>query len=771
MPNQIPEFSRGSGVKSPAILICLAIAILTAVVYWRTGQNSFINFDDPDYVTANPMTQSGLTLQTVRWAFGSSHSSNWHPVTWLSHALDCQLFGLNLGAHHLESLGIHIGNALLLFLLLKRITGSLWRSAFVAALFAVHPLHVESVAWLSERKDVLSTLFFLLTLWSYASYTGRLQPPPALPPTGRFRGFSYGLALVWFALGLMSKPMLVTLPCVLLLLDFWPLGRMTQRATFGKLLIEKLPFFALAAASSAATFLVQRASGAVVPLASSSLETRAANALVAYGRYLGSTFVPVDLSVFYPYIPFDFSSGTVLGSGLLLVAISIGACYFARSRPWAFVGWFWFLGTLVPVIGLVQVGRQSMADRYTYLPHIGFFILFTWACAEALGRSKAGRAVCGALGSAAVLVCGWLTADQVPLWRNSTTLFTHAAKATQNNFIAHGVLANALLDADKLEEAGAEVEKSIQINPGYPEAHLTRGHIHAKKKEFEKAVSSFQEALQLDASFGDAYTSLADVLLKMGRFSEAEAAARAALRLGPLGLPAHYSLATALHQQKKYPEAIETYQKLISLNPGLFSPYRYMANAYFAMGKVDEAIASLQKALSVKPGDVETRLALGLACVESGHLDEGTAALEEVLRMQPHNAIAAYQVGMVRQSRKDYAAAVTFFRKALAEQPEWPEALNNLAWLLAACPRSEVRDGSQAVALAERAVKLTSSKEPMFLGTLAASFAEAGRYAEAVDAAGKARALAEAQGNKELARRNGELLELYRAGKAFHEAE
>jgi tetratricopeptide (TPR) repeat protein len=241
--------------------------------------------------------------------------------------------------------------------------------------------------------------------------------------------------------------------------------------------------------------------------------------------------------------------------------------------------------------------------------------------------------------------------------------------------------------------------------------------------------------------------------------------------LGPLGLPAHYLLATALHQQKKYPEAIETYQKLISLNPGLFSPYRYMANAYFAMGKVDEAIASLQKALSVKPGDMETRLALGLACVESGHLDEGTAALEEVLRMQPHNAIAAYQVGMVRQSRKDYAAAVTFFRKALAEQPEWPEALNNLAWLLAACPRSEVRDGSQAVTLAERAVKLTSGKEPMFLGTLAASFAEAGRYAEAVDAAGKARALAEAQGNKELARRNGELLELYRAGKAFHEAE
>jgi tetratricopeptide (TPR) repeat protein len=766
-----PKSSAVAGSKSPVVVICLAIAVVTAAIYWQTSRNGFINFDDPDYIKSNPMTQAGLTLQTVQWAFTTFQASNWHPLTWLSHALDCQLFGLNLGAHHLVSLGFHIANAVLLFLLLRRMTGYLWRSAFVAALFAVHPLHVESVAWIAERKDVLSLLFFLLTLWSYTTYTGRAAESDDAVLSKRRRGLAYVLALVWLALGLLSKPMLVTTPCVLLLVDFWPLRRLDRPAAFGKLLMEKLPFFALAAASSAITFLVQRAGGAVVPLASTSFETRMANAVVAYGQYLTKTVYPVDLAVFYPYVPVDFTSGTTLLTGLLFLAISVGAVVYARTRPWAFVGWFWFVGTLVPVIGLVQVGRQAMADRYTYLPHIGLFILVAWAGADWLGRWRAPRAIPAALATVILLSCAYLTERQVLLWRDSTTLFSHAAKVTANNFIAHGVLANALLDEGKSDEAMEEVELSLRINPGYPEAHATKGHIYAKRKDYEQAVACYREALRLDASYGDAYTSLADALIKQNKAVEAENAAREALRLSPLSLPAHYTLATALHQQQKFPEAVEVYRKLIALDPGLFSPHRYLANAYFAMGKREEAVASFKRALDLKPADQETRMALSLALLESGRPDEAMIALQEVLRVNPSHAMANYQTALIQQSRKEYGAAAESFRKALETQPEWVEALNNLAWLLAACPRPEFRDGRQAVQLAEQAVKLTEEKQPLFLGTLAAALAEAGRYEEAARMGERARALAESLGNHELAKRNGELVEIYRAGKAYHEPE
>jgi len=771
MLNPEPKRTAENQGKSLATLICVALAAFTAAVYWQTGQNTSINFDDPDYVTANPITQAGLTAHTVRWAFTTFQSSNWHPITWLSHALDCQCFGLNLGAHHLVSLAFHIIDAVLLFALLRRLTGAVWRSAVVAALFAVHPLHVESVAWISERKDVLSMLFFLLSLWSYTTYTGR-RPPAGKGPLGPGkRAAAYGLALVWFALGLMSKPMLVTLPCVLLLLDFWPLQRLTAAAAFGKSVAEKIPFFALALASSALTFLVQRSGGAVVPLASSSFETRIANAAVAYGRYLNKTFHPVDLSVFYPYAPVDFSSGAALIAAGSLLLLSIGAVISLRHRPWIFVGWFWFVGTLVPVIGLVQVGRQAMADRYTYLPHIGFFILVVWAGADWLGKSRAMRWLPTTAAAAALLICAYLTERQVPLWHDSATLFGHAIKVTENNFVAHGVLANTLSDQGKLDEAMSEADLSLRINPTYPEAHTTRGHIFAKRKEYEKAETCFRDALALDPTFGDAYTSLADALLRQDKLPEAEAAAREGLRLTPLSLPAQYTLANALHQQKKYAEAAEVYRRIIGLSPNLFSPHRYLANAYFALGKTDEAVASLKRALEVKPGDPETLLALSLALCEAGHFEEAGKWLGDVLRADPKNPTANYQLAMIQQSKREYGAAEAAFRHALEAQPEWPEALNNLAWLLAACPRPEFRDGRQAVTLAQQAVKLTEAKQPVFLGTLAAALAEAEQFPEAAHMAEKARDLAESTGNHDLAKRNGELLELYRAGKAFHESE
>ncbi len=764
-----PKSSLESGRRPLLLWLSLAIALATAAVYWQTGRNTFVNFDDPDYVKNNPMTQAGLTAETVHWAFTTFQASNWHPVTWLSHALDCQLFGMNLGAHHLVSLGFHIVDAVLLLFLLARMTGAVWRSAMVAALFALHPLHVESVAWIAERKDVLSMLFFLLSLWSYTTYTAATAG--STPPSTARRGLAYGLALVWFALGLLSKPMLVTLPCVLLLLDFWPLRRLNRPAAFGRLLLEKLPFFALSAASSAITFLVQRSGGAVVSLANSSFETRAANALAAYGRYLAKTIYPVDLAAFYPYEPVDFSSGNAVLAGLLVVIISIGALVYARSRPGEFVGWYWFVGTLVPVIGLVQVGRQSMADRYTYLPHIGLFILVVWAVADILRRFKVGWFPQAILAAAVLLPCAYLTEKQVPVWRDSRTLFSHAARVTRNNFIAHGVLANSLMEEGKYEEALAENELSLKLNPGYPEAHATRGHLFAKRKEYEKAVACYQEALRLDATYGDAYTGMADALVQQNKSVEAENAAREALRLSPLSLPAYYTLATALHQQRKYAEAVEVYRKLIALNPSLFSPHRYLANAYFAMGKTEEAVASLKQALALQPANQETRLALGMMLLELGRLDEAGEALQEVLRAEPNHAMAAYQWALILQSKKDFTGAASFFRRAIAAQPEWPEALNNLAWLLAACSKAEIRDGAQAVPLAEKAVKITKESQPLFLGTLAAAFAEAGRFEDACRAAEKARDLAEGQGSRDLAKRNAELLELYRAHKAYHEPE
>ena len=415
-PNSAEGTCRNAGTRKQAVFICLLLTLLTAAVYAPVVKQGFINFDDPDYVTGNPRVQAGLTLASIQWAFTSSYSSNWHPLTWLSHMLDCQLYSLKPAGHHITNLLFHIANSLLLFGLLHRLTGALWRSAFAAALFALHPLHVESVAWVSERKDVLSAFFFMLTLWAYVRYTEKsalsnqrsvagspasgtpaadngqrtaqhatrnTHPVSILhPPSSIF----YLLALSFFALGLMSKPMLVTLPFVLLLLDYWPLGRLqlstinpplsttVRPSTLRRLVVEKTPFFGLAAISCVLTFLVQNASGAMPSLAKSPLELRLANALVAYARYLGKTFWPSKLAVFYPYSPLSLDSWQVVGAALLLLTATAAVVLIGRRGPYLLVGWLWFLGTLVPVIGLVQVGKQSWADRYTYLPHVGLFL-------------------------------------------------------------------------------------------------------------------------------------------------------------------------------------------------------------------------------------------------------------------------------------------------------------------------------------------------------------------------------------------------------------
>jgi tetratricopeptide (TPR) repeat protein len=789
-PNSTRETCAKAGRSKQVVFICVLLALVTVGVYWPIAKQGFINFDDPDYVSGNPRVQAGLTMESIRWAFTSSYSSNWHPLTWLSHMLDCQLYDLKPAGHHITNLLFHVANSLLLFGLLQRLTGALWRSAFAAALFALHPLHVESVAWVSERKDVLSAFFFMLTVGAYARYAevqslkSKVQSPGADAPrnTQHASGY-YVLALFLFALGLMSKPMLVTLPFVLLLLDYWPLGRLqlstvnlplsttTRPATLRRLVVEKIPFFVLAASSCVLTFLVQQASGAMPALEKSPLDLRLANALVAYARYLGKTFWPAKLAVFYPYSPLSLDSWQVIGAALLLLAATVAVVLAGKRSPYLPVGWLWFLGMLVPVVGIVQVGKQSWADRYTYLPHIGLFLIIAWGASAVVARWKWPRIIPIVAAGLTLIVCGLATARQLSYWRNTKMLFQHAVAVTSGNFVAYTVVANALIEEGKLPEAIEECRRALQISPEYPEAHNTLGNIHAKQEKLDEAIADYRAAVQADPNYPDARNGLGNVLLKQGAFAEAEAQCREALRMTPMHLPAMFCLATALHKQGKLDEAADYYRQILELKPDLYTPRRYLGNILVAQGKPDQAIAQFLLALKIRPQDVDTHVVLGVVLVDKNRIEEATAQFLEAARLQPTNAIANYQLALIHQNRKETRAAIDWYRKALKAQPDWPESLNNLAWLLAANPDATLRNGAEAVALARRACELTNYKEGILIGTLAAAYAEAGRFPDAVSSAEKARSLALAAGQKEVAQKNQELLELYRAGRAYHETE
>jgi protein O-mannosyl-transferase len=572
-------------------LISLLIAAATLAAFWPVVHNEFIKFDDGFYVTLNPRVSSGLSWSNAGWAFRTGYQSNWHPLTWLSHMSDVQLFGLRPGWHHSVSLLFHSANAVLLFLLLQGMTGALWRSAFVAAFFALHPLHVESVAWIAERKDVLSTFFFLLTLWAYVRYVcerreqsgeGRegnaprstLHAPISCLPSSVF----YPLSLFFFALGLMSKPMLVTLPFVLLLLDWWPLQRFRPAAIapqLRNLVREKAPFFILALASSVVTFLVQdrgRAIKAALPF-----EPRLANAVASYLKYLGKTFWPVDLAVFYPYpdlrLPLSgqWPMWQILAAALLLIAISCWTLRRLTQQPWLGVGWFWYLGTLVPVIGFVQVGNQAMADRYTYIPLIGIFIGIVWGTAAAC-RGLAWSKVAAGAGVALVLACAWATRVQVKYWRTNFILFQHALAVTANNAVAH-----------------------YHVGSGYKD-----------QGKYGLALAQFQAAVRADPSYADGYYGLGLTLERLGRL----------------------------------PQAIEQYQVTLRLRPWLADLHNHLGALLSALGKRDEAIREFQQTLQLNPDFVEAHYNLGALLSDRGDFSGAAAQFAEVVRLKPDDAEA-----------------------------------------------------------------------------------------------------------------------------------
>ena len=463
-----------TGAKETAqtwmIGLLLGLAILA--LYWPALNCDFVNYDDPTYITSNQDIQHGLNKESIAWAFKTGAASNWHPLTWLSHMLDVQLYGLNPKWHHLTNLLLHMVNSILLFLILKRMTGALWRSAMVAALFALHPLRVESVVWISERKDVLSTLFWMLTVGAYARYVEKVDGQSQHNSQQRTIGASskvkvyYGLAILFFACGLMSKPMLVTLPFVLFLLDYWPLQRfqIPELQGVSRLLLEKIPFFAMAIASSVVTFIVQKQGGAVSPLTGLPFLARFGNAFIAYTRYLGKTIWPVDLSVLYPH-PGHWPIIQIIGAIVFLALITAAVIWRWRAQPYLAVGWFWFVGMLVPAIGLVQVGIQSMADRYSYVPIIGIFIMAVWGMGELSARLPSGKWVAGIFAGLVLVICAVMTPLQVKFWQNSETLFLHAVDVTDDNYLAYNNLGFFYSNMGQTERAMKFYQSALKINP------------------------------------------------------------------------------------------------------------------------------------------------------------------------------------------------------------------------------------------------------------------------------------------------------------------
>jgi protein O-mannosyl-transferase len=750
-------------------LVCLLLAAATCAVYAPVWHAEFTNYDDFTMVTDNPVVLAGLTWRGLRWALTTFHHEYWHPLTWLSHMLDCELFGLRASGHHLVSLAFHVANTLLLFGVLQRMTGAWKRSALVAALFALHPLHVESVAWIAERKDVLSGFFFMLTLWAYARYAECRRKnaecrvpaqPSAVPrPTRNTQHcvFFYCLCLAWFALGLMCKPMLMTVPCVLLLLDFWPLRRFELKlsgyrftALPFRLLAEKLPFLALAGVSAGLTYAWARGSQNILSATQEPWALRLANVPVSYARYLRKMIWPTDLFLPYP-MPNHWAWWQVAGTVLVLVVITLFAVRRMRTAPYLIVGWLIFLGVLAPTIRVMHGGFQSIADRYTYLPSIGIFIAVVWAVADwAAPRRqtgmlpntlKVGRAVpcappvgCGAQGTArptfkglgqnartaaatavaalALLFFGYLTWGLAGIWRSSGTLWTHSLALCPTNEVAHFNLGSKLVPERRWDEAAQHFQEGIRLNPANALPYNSLGKVYALQDKLEEAMPLFRKAIALDPKMDEA----------------------------------HFNLGKAYALQGKLAEAVVELQATLH-------------------GKSSDLDAKARQADAVL--EAEARLADAL--IKLGRAAEALPYCEAVLRARPQDAHAHYALGEACLAEKRPQQAVASFKEAIRLAPDVPECLNALAWVYATCPQAEVRNGAEAVRIAERACQLTKRQKTAPLDTLAAAYAEAGRFDEALKTSEETLALALASHDSTSAETARQRLELYRAGKPYRD--
>lgn len=607
------------------LILAVVLVVLTLSCFYRVAFNDFVSYDDHKYVLKNPNIREGLSGTTIRWAFTScKRASNWHPLTWLSHALDWQLFGPHPTGHHLVNLAFHVANVLLLFFVLWRMTKALWQSAFVAGLFGVHPLHVESVAWVAERKDVLSTFFWMLTIWAYVGYVNscRLGSSHAT--------WFYVATTIFLALGLLSKPMVVTLPCVLLLLDYWPLRRMGSNgsnllsghsrgypgkgergSSLGFLFFEKLPLFVLAMGSSAMTFYAQRAGGSVASMEGYRLGVRCANAFVSYAAYLWKMIWPRRLAPFYPH-PNDTTPTLIVILAVLIVAVTTAASVmYRRTKPYLFVGWLWYLGTLIPVIGLVQVGMQAMADRYTYVPLIGIFIVLSWGTSDILGldlkplKQTRKRSISSPVFNVAAAVilgvlafCTWV---QVGYWKDTVTLFEHALAVTKGNYVAHNNIGQEMQAAGRLTEAIAHYAKAVQTDPDPGLAYNNLGAALAQTGKLDEAMKMFREALKCDPDCAEAYVNLGRGLALQGKTDEALENLRRAIQIDPDQAGAYLEVGNILGRKGFLDQAAEQFRIAIRIDPTMPEAHSNLGFVFRQQGKISEAIAEFEEAIRLKP--------------------------------------------------------------------------------------------------------------------------------------------------------------------------
>ena len=685
--------------KRDALVVSIFLLAVTLAVFSPVLNHAFLNYDDPDFVTANPNVQQGINGRSLSWAF-TSLFIYWQPLTWVSYMLDHQGWGLNPRGFHLTNLWLHAANTLLLFAALRRLTKALWPSAFVAALFALHPLHVETVAWISERKGVLSGTFWMLALWAYARYVEKPGWPRYVP------------VVIFFAGGLMSKSMVITLPFVFLLLDYWPLRRLqsgtpgdhgtstTPRRTVLQLLTEKAPLLALALASGYLTVLAQRKVSAVMTLEQLSLGQRLGHALLGYLGYLRKTIWPSDLTVHYP-LPETLPTWAILVAMLVVGGLSALALANARKFPWLVVGWLWFLGTLLPVSGLLQTGDQALADRYSYLPLIGLFIAVTWTVAELFRGATHPRMLLGLPAIGVVAACVVVTGMQLQHWANTRMLFAHSVAVTSRSYVAHAILANTYADAGQWAAAEKLYTQALSFKEAYTDGQFGFANTLAAQGKFAEAAPHFRRAIQLNPGLADAHNNFGFALLRQNNPTEAAAEFTAAIRINPNAARNHVGLAIAQQMLGRTDEAVATYARVVGLAPNTAAAFLGFGNFLVGQGYSAQALPCYQQALKLEPNSVE--------------------------------------------------------------------ALSRLAWTYATHQDAAVRHGAEALRLATQACALTQEKDAVSLNALAAAYAENGQFPKAIEAAQKALALAQSSGQTQIAPIVQKLIELYQAGKPYRE--
>ncbi len=661
--------------RHPVAVAALFLIASTILVYAPVIDFQFIRYDDDIYVTSNPWVKQGLTWQGARWAMTALEGGSWNPLTWLSHMLDVQLFGLNPSGHHLTNLLLHLANVLLLFGVLQRMTGAVWRSALVSALFALHPLNLESVAWVAERKNVLSTLFWLLTIRAYVSYVRK-------PGWQRYLGIMGA-----FVLGLMAKPMLVTLPCVLLLMDYWPLGRLGKdwrefQKRVPRLVVEKLPLLIPVAAISVVTIAGQSQVGALSSWEWMPLGTRVGNAVLAYGLYLKKMVWPTDLAVFYPHPGSSLAVWPMALAGLLLVILSLGVWWQGRRSRYLVVGWCWYLGTLLPVSGLIQVGGQAMADRYAYIPLMGLFIITVWGAADMMRhmRWRGEWFIVAALCMLMPLTV--LSRVQLSYWRNTTALFEHALLVNPDNSVAHDVLGLESMGKGEFTQAQQRFMEAIKISPKYAIAYNHLGLVLLEQERLDEAVERFTQSLKLTPGSVDPLNNLGLVWLKQGNFPEATRLFSQVLDVDPNYAPAYGNMGLVLAAQQRYEEAIDRYHRALELAPDSYDHLNNLGLALMATDRLDQAIAHFSRAQEVNPNNVEAQANMGLALAKAGRTEEAALRLSQAIEIQPQFAQSHYYLGLVRTAQERIPEAIENYRTALELRPNHPGARQKLNLLL-----------------------------------------------------------------------------------------